>query len=111
MSCIEQEEKVIISKSEYDLLRTSVTITKEIPKYMIPETKVDGEIHKMSLVTFDNHEYIIGRDAGPYNGGLFMTHSGSCKECQRILRETIKQEIQQAIIEKKILVNLKDYED
>lgn len=111
MSCVEQEEKVIISKSEYDLLRTSVTMTKEIPKSMIPEAKVDGEIHKMSVVTFDKHEYIIGRDAGPYNGGLFMTHSGSCKECQSTLREIIREEIEQAISDKRISVNTKNHED
>lgn len=77
-SCSEENNNVVISKEEYKKLKGD-TILPEYPKEVSISFSGYPHIDKAEIIMVDGCEYIIGSDGGAYNGGIFMTHKGNCK--------------------------------
>lgn len=56
--------------------------TPEYPKHIYIEYNKYRKPENVQIIIIDSCEYIIGSDAGAYNGGIFMTHKGNCKFCK-----------------------------
>lgn len=74
----DSSEHITISKEEYKKLKGD-TMLPEYPKKITVTFSVYPSVSHAEIIMVDSCEYIIGRDAGIYNGGIFMTHKGNCK--------------------------------